>query len=506
MLRTTETTPDGGVPSPYDYATLYEEWLLHHQKLQEQQQKEEQSVNNNNTNCLYARALVARAGRLGTLQCAIWDKPPSETDGFLRGILDCMELDDDGEFSNGEFRGGLNNLLLPSYAVDAAANSHSSVNVRQRQKQAAVQNMNGATSSIDLALADVTVDAFFDEYPECVRLGWGAAQERDKDSDDDEDDDGDDGDCNVLIGNKHGYPEPQRKKQSVVATSSTSTISANTTGAATCVPDARAFQKSQQENQQTQQRPPMGASVSAESILYSQTKYEDLTNSDNETKDQNTYTYNRTNNHAAASAETSQINPYRSVPQQHPDQNIPPSQPKNPNANSYPIHNDHNQQKPMVTNTPQSWDDYTRAQNPFRTAREVANANRHQHNSHQQQQQQQQCHDNQNNNPYCNNQQYSQYHHQQQHSYPRVEENEANSPIVQGPVIRESLKRKFMPPTIKRGGTSTTGNSSTNGNGNVRQVMWLQKCSSVYICMLVSVTSQKMREHFYSRMPFNPHG
>jgi hypothetical protein len=137
-------------PSQYEYATLYEEWLL-------QQKNAGNADTSSAKNLNYASRLAARAGIMGAMQCAIMDKPPNETTDFLRGLLRRMDLED--------------NDTMAAYCVPVDPQQDE----RPRNKDTARQVV-------------VDVDTFFDTYPECIKEGWDTYVESESDSDDDTDD------------------------------------------------------------------------------------------------------------------------------------------------------------------------------------------------------------------------------------------------------------------------------------------------------------------------------
>jgi hypothetical protein len=133
-------------PSQYDFATMYEEWYVLQQQEQQQRRRQARStkegeVSSNDGSLDYTAALASRAGRLGNIQAAILCKEPTENDGYLRALLEIMHLEDEEHD---------NDLPLPHYCL----NDIPTVNPSQ------------ATTLLE---PDIDMDAFFEEYPECMK-------------------------------------------------------------------------------------------------------------------------------------------------------------------------------------------------------------------------------------------------------------------------------------------------------------------------------------------------
>ncbi|CAB9526910.1 Fidgetin-like protein 1 [Seminavis robusta] len=116
--------------SQYDFATMYEEWYLLQQKVND---------NNNDGPQSYFAALAARAGRMGNIQSAIMNKGPAENSGFLQGMLQMMQLEDEP------------NLPAALVHVPVTPSAAESIQLDQNRR------------------VEVDMDAFFQEYPECMR-------------------------------------------------------------------------------------------------------------------------------------------------------------------------------------------------------------------------------------------------------------------------------------------------------------------------------------------------
>lgn len=143
----------------YDYASLYEDWHIQEEKAANDITSTGSNVGGEGAS-VYAKALAARAGKIGTLQCAIQNKSPSENPRFLQALVERLELEDDGRRP----------IPLPNYVV---------------QPQQKLEH-----KPLGPAHVNVSIDAFFEEYPECVRSDWDDIGEEDSSSESsDEDDD-----------------------------------------------------------------------------------------------------------------------------------------------------------------------------------------------------------------------------------------------------------------------------------------------------------------------------
>lgn len=132
------------VPSQDDYASFYEEWRV-------QPTKHTQRKDSSTTEFDYAKALATRAGKRGTLQCAI---RKSETNtAFLQALVERLDMEERGPV-----------MQLPKYVLQSTF-----------PKQHQQQHANNVT---------VCMDYFFQENPECRHREWEAIIADDSSSED----------------------------------------------------------------------------------------------------------------------------------------------------------------------------------------------------------------------------------------------------------------------------------------------------------------------------------
>ena len=331
-------------PSQYDYATLYEEWLL-------QAQQQQQNANDNNNNS-YVSAMAMRAGRLGAMQCAIMDSATEKTD-FLSGLLKRMELDEDLVVVDKNKKNNSHNqrmLPLPLATLE--------------------QNTSCKKKNNERNLASVAdVDAFFEAYPECIRPGWEEYDDTSSSSSEEEE------------------LRPSRRKKRPLEKEKTPPAK---------LPEVAA---------------PPHANYQSHSFSHLQQK---------------------------------------------------PFGMESKHSNNYPQQQQQQQQPQPIYNATQTWEETHPQQeiSAFQTAKEFAQSNGDYVPPPHRQQHQQRTSTNSVN-------EYHQYNPYQQQQ-PQEHEPPSNSPLVkpQGPLIRDSLKRKFQPP--KRGAAAASNNSR---GGEVRLPM-----------------------------------
>jgi hypothetical protein len=182
--KTMESQQHQEKPSQYDFATLYEEWYMLQQQQRQRRQKhaksnKEGNVSSNDSSLAYTAALASRAGRLGNIQAAILSKEPTENDGYLRALLEIMRLEEEEDDND------------PPFLSSSCLNGVQALNPSQ------------ATT----ALLEVDMDAFFEEYPECMK------QKEDYHNDDNDE-------WESSCEEEDAPKQPQRKKISVATQTS----------------------------------------------------------------------------------------------------------------------------------------------------------------------------------------------------------------------------------------------------------------------------------------------
>jgi hypothetical protein len=135
------------------YANLYEEWLLKYGQVKERLKNDENDESKAHE--LLSAAIAARAGFAGGLQCALME-----------------------ETGNVEALTELWNHTLWEIDRDAAAQVGPLVSLAKASSDCKL-----SADVVDEEVAGADVDAFFDDYPECVRENWDES-----DTDEDESD------------------------------------------------------------------------------------------------------------------------------------------------------------------------------------------------------------------------------------------------------------------------------------------------------------------------------
>jgi hypothetical protein len=329
-------------PRKVSYATLYEEWLLKNSKVKEQLKSDE--IDEARAHEFMSDALAARTGLGTSLQCALMNE--------THDIEALTEL--------------WNQTLWETDEDAASQVTHFLPLFKSLNDNKGLKMKNAAEDIEDTKSANI--DAFFDDYPKCVRQDW-------EDSESDESDDDEE------------RVQPQSKKMATAPAS-----------------DERSALPS------TQQRSDLAVVV--EKVQPSQAESH--------------FSYTEPAPMAAPQ------NPYG---QQQPTFQAAPPPPL--------MHQQQRQQQQTVSsryNTWEqnsnnaSWDDFRSQQNPFQTARELAQVGGDNNNSQQQ------------GNDYRSmNQQQQQQHHNPYARQPQQQEPQH----IRAPNIPDSLKRKFQPP--KRG-------------------------------------------------------
>ncbi len=156
--------------SKIDYATDYEEWLLRYNNakhsLIDDVNKAEKTSNANNNELqkdLVTRMVAMRAGRLGSLQCALME-----------------------ETENVELMQAFYQFTKTEMEADRSA-----MGAEMKALEAFLPNLNdliAAASATNLLDVDVDEDAFFEEYPECLRESYIDSDTSDSDEAEDDDD------------------------------------------------------------------------------------------------------------------------------------------------------------------------------------------------------------------------------------------------------------------------------------------------------------------------------
>ena len=147
----------------FDFATLNEEWIVRYDQSLQRLTEAEINYNDSSTvEYLVGTTIAARAGRLGALTCASLEEPGTAIDEYLNHTQ--RELD---RHAASKKQIQLLECLCPTLPCTSDENQSS--------------------------ILDVDVDAFFDEYPECMRSDWGKLKnEEDDEEEDDEESDIDD--------------------------------------------------------------------------------------------------------------------------------------------------------------------------------------------------------------------------------------------------------------------------------------------------------------------------
>lgn len=454
---TTARSTAGSVVSQADHADQYEDWLLKYRKATEKfedlsvsNEQQQQQPNNESQNALLgkhtAAALAVRAGLAGTLQCAI-------TDTQFNSMVD----------------------------VDAARQLYYQARMQmERDVTSAVQMKaldtmiptlkNNDTKRLPLQSVQVDVDAFFEEFPECIRSDWNDPE---SESEEEEEDDDNVRDRDSRRKERPRKSDTNRQQQDVPAPA-----------------------PHQQHQPETRNMPPQRPAPACSNPYAARARQETIPNHPQQQQQHvspyHTVDLTTTNRQNVPTQAQMQAPPlfqqsYHQQPQQQ--QQPGPSDPP-PTAHQ-------RRPPPPAQGSHQAWDDH-QSKNPFQTAREYAGAadkkekrgpstNVHQQQHHQQPQYQQPPP------PPPHYQQHQQQQHQQQQHAPQPpggyhnpygntapaaaggwdpnNNNHNDPPADQQPThaIRDSLKRKFQ---IPKRGAAPNGNDSAqqtqnnNGRGN----------------------------------------
>lgn len=384
-----------------DYATENEEWLAQYKKV-EASLEDIALDGNEKADWLVAATMVVRAGRLGLLQSA---------------------LVDDTE----ENAAAVENLLFSTrQEMDQAAASSKQIQLLDQIMAGATQNspfLSDTKIEKEDICTNVDVDAFFEEYSECVKSDW---EQLFSEPSDDEDES-----VNVVEkrprmeskstqtqhqqlfesdGNFRKGPlsSDERPPQTQYAPFSDGNPQQRLTETSHAInnPYCKTGKNVSTERHDTHKRnQPRGAPTNS----FSYTPASQLTVGNSSWDRQNVL---RTNTNANNSS--------RGRPNARPPSST------------------------FVSNKNASWEDHQNQQNPFQTARELAQVQnpptgkqRGQENHHDS------WHQKQSNNPYQNP-----YQNPQQSGHSNYPSNTADdeAPIRGGPAIPDSLKRKFQPP------------------------------------------------------------
>jgi hypothetical protein len=413
-----------------DYAALNEEWIARYRNVLESLQVDDDDDDDNDENNLedsfVGFSLAARAGRLGSLQCA---------------------LDDDGENIP-----SLENLLdRTREEMDRDAATSKQLDLLERLAPPRTNNNNWEQGPIkkipeEELCADVDVDAFFEEYPECMKSDWEKRSTEQGDSDDDGSDS--EGESRPRSSSSKDRKASSEKSHGNVNGNSRPSTSNNN------IP-----QQARPSNDEPQQRP-----------LSSHGRIQP-SNPDRSTLPRNPYQKRPS---AETSNNSTSRNPYHSEPPPGAFVYTPPTNndaPAHHQSSSSSSWENHNLVRSGTTNIPQdrrggyqpppsnnnpyvsnhhqphsSWEDHQNKQNPFQTARELAQIMEETPNK-------SRAVDNHrtNNNSTNGNYGHAAYQNPYSINQPPTNEDEASVARRGGPSIPDSLKRKFQVP--KRGAT-----------------------------------------------------
>ena len=180
-----EPIPSSSLPSSFDDdAIRHEEWLFQYSKLQEELDNDDVDTMSNNGELL-GKAIMCRAGRLGSLQIASskarGQRRLENADGtdtktmWIESLLDATRREMDVDAASPKQLALLERLLVleEENNDDSDKKKKKDDKLRQQEDQFDVQ---------------LNVDAFFDEYPECRKENYNS-YDINSSSDDDDDDD-----------------------------------------------------------------------------------------------------------------------------------------------------------------------------------------------------------------------------------------------------------------------------------------------------------------------------
>jgi hypothetical protein len=399
-----------------DYSTLSEEWLARYRDVTNS--LEAAADDDQHAALFHAAALAVRAGRQGALQCAQLENKEDLTIGQL---LEHTQREMDQEVATSIQLKLVEKLAFSRVEVVDVDNDDS---LLQQQHQD----------------VDVDVDAFFDEYPECIRSDWDKiSQQVESDDDDDEDENDSPPKAAPAIKDRrlsppsHGYIESKNNAPPLGECTSASYKNQSSNPTSKNPIPRNPYQQQQQTPQHAPPRNP-----------YANASREDTNN-------QFSYTQASQPGRPPSASTPGASRPSSSSWDDHPSS---AGFGAGSGGNSVPYHR--NPPPPSVSNNHSSWEDHRNQQNPFQTAREFAQAGggadqakddgtstNHRRRAQDKQQeapQQNSRHDQRgpNANPYQNP--YS----QQAPSY--AENANEGPPMAGGMSIPKSLTRKFQPP------------------------------------------------------------
>lgn len=401
-----------------DYSTLNEEWLARYRDVTNSLEAAA-TDDDQHAALLYAASLAVRAGRQGALQCAQLE---SKEDLTIGQLLEHTRREMDEEASTS----------IQLKLVKKLASS--------RLEVVDVDDDDSLLQQQDVDV-DADVDAFFDEYPECIRSDWNQISQQ-VESDDDDDEDENDSPPKAAPAMKdrrlsppsHEYVE---SKNAPPLRESTSASYKNQSSSPTLPTPIVRNPYQQQQQQQTPQShaPPRNP-------------YANKTRED--TNNQFSYTQASQPGRPPSNPPPAASRPSSSSWDNHPSS---AGFGAGSGGNSVPHHR--NPPPPSVSNNHSSWEDHRNQQNPFQTAREFAQAgggadeakdgtnHRRRAQDKQQQQAPQQNSGQDQRGPNTTNP-YQNPYSQRPPSY--AEDANEGPPMAGGPSIPPSLTRKFQPP------------------------------------------------------------
>ena len=396
-----------------DYVSENEEWIARYRKLQNSLEQIKTNDESNHNDWLVAATLVTRAGRLGMLQCATRDQ--GENTPSIENLLDQTKHEMDLDAASPKEL-----LLLERLAAAAAAapqNNHLDV-----QSQ---------TSNVkeDICTA-VDVDAFFEEYPECVKPSWDNRSEEVMDSSSD-----DDSETEVVEQRPRKDTKEESHPQQVIDVDESSN---NRQRPHSLNPLAQA----QQQQQQQQQRPPSSSGRTQPRNPIVNNPYG---NTRTQVPPRNPY---QTTQHSNSFSYTPSTQP-KADQSSSDNHNLLQNKNNNKNKNNNMPRGNQRYRPPSSYNASSlnrsSWEEHQNQQNPFQTARELAQieepTNKNDNNNSRNQERQDSGNWNQGqSNPY-------------QNPYSRNNGTIRNDTVDEeathvrgGPSIPQSLQRKFQVP------------------------------------------------------------
>jgi hypothetical protein len=406
-------------PSQADHAVNFEDLLLKYRKVLEKFESNQNQQDENVLNKLTAAAVAARTARIGALQCALQDASSSNMEmGALGQLMEHVQVEMERDATS----------IEQMKALDAM-----------------IPKLNKNVPRLALQPVQVDVDAFFEDYPECIPPDWNQAESESEDEGD---------------SYRKSQDSSRRTKQHDDTSSRQVKVAAQQAHAQDA-PQQRPTCAAAQIQRPTTARPNPYATKPKVAAVAAAPAPIDLTTQ-----------HNAPNQQPAFHHSHQQQNQHRHQPPPRP----PPQKYAPPPPTSY--------QRPMppLRNNPAdsrqtAWDDHCTSNNPFQTAREYARAddggggkkNQDQYNNNNYNR----GGDAQVSNPYPQQvpppQQQQPYRPQApvggggggyNNPYARAG---SENPAPEQPLIRESLKRKFVLP--KRGSAS-----------EVRALYWVQKC------------------------------